>query len=170
MGDRKKRKKVKPDTRPYRKGVGIVLFNREGKVFAGERLDTPGAWQLPQGGIDKGEKPRQAAFRELAEEIGTDKADILSKSRDWLPYDLPEEVSRKVWRGKYRGQKQRWFAMRFTGCDSDIDLAASGHPEFGAWRWVTLEDLPGMIVSFKRPLYEKLVEEFHRVALEIAGS
>ncbi|MBY0431431.1 MAG: RNA pyrophosphohydrolase, partial [Rhodospirillales bacterium] len=104
------------ETLPYRLGVGIVLFNRDNLVFAARRIDTQAeAWQMPQGGIDKGESPRQACFRELEEETGTAKAEILAESRDWLAYDLPEDLQAKVWGGKYRGQKQKWFALRFTG-------------------------------------------------------
>ena len=165
MGNKKEK-----ETRPYRKGVGALLFDKRGKVFVAERLGVPGAWQLPQGGIDKGEKPRRAALRELEEEIGTAKAEVLAKSRDWLAYDLPPKIAAKVWRGRYRGQKQRWFALLFTGTDADIDLEASGHPEFQAWKWVDIEDLPGLIVPFKRPLYEALVEEFRGLARDIAGA
>lgn len=145
---------------PYRLGVGIALFNDAGKVFAARRIDTPGeAWQMPQGGIDAGETPRQAALRELEEEIGTARAEILAESRDWLAYDLPEDIRRRVWKGRYRGQKQKWFALRFTGRDSDIDIATR-HPEFSDWRWMELTELPGLIVPFKRPLYEGVVAEF----------
>ncbi|MEO5337881.1 MAG: RNA pyrophosphohydrolase [Magnetospirillum sp. WYHS-4] len=150
--------------RPYRKGVGALLFNAEGKVFVGERLDAPGAWQLPQGGVDKGEKPRQAVLRELAEEIGTAKAEILAKSAEWYAYDLPPEIAARVWGGRYRGQKQRWFALRFTGKDADIDPVGVAHPEFAAWQWAELEDIPGLIVGFKRPLYQALVKEFRPLA------
>jgi putative (di)nucleoside polyphosphate hydrolase len=142
-----------------------VLINREGLVFVARRIDTPGdAWQLPQGGIDGSEKPRVAVLRELAEEIGTDKAEIIAKSKDWYRYELPNELVGRVWGGKYCGQKQRWFVLRFTGCDSDIDLDADGHPEFDAWRWVPIETLPRLAVGFKRKLYEGIVEEFRHLA------
>lgn len=152
---------------PYRKGVGVVLLDARGLVFVARRIDTPGAWQLPQGGVDQGEKPRQAALRELEEEIGTNKAEIIAKSADWLSYDLPAHLVGKVWKGRYRGQSQRWFLMRFTGTDADIDLAASGHPEFDAWRWAPIGELPSLIVPFKRPLYEQLVAEFTPLAVPL---
>ena len=150
---------------PYRRGVGAVLINREGLILVARRIDTPGdAWQLPQGGIDGAEKPRQAVLRELTEEIGTDKAEIIAKSKDWYRYELPAELVGRVWGGKYCGQKQRWFALRFTGCDRDIDLAADGHPEFDDWRWVPIETLPSLAVGFKRKLYENIVREFRHLA------
>lgn len=148
---------------PYRRGVGALLFNGAGAVFVARRLDTRDAWQLPQGGIHKGETPRQAVFRELIEEIGTDRAEVIAKSKRWLRYDLPSELTGRVWNGRYRGQEQRWFALRFTGTDFDIDLAADGKPEFDAWRWSAFEDLPLLAVSFKRALYQDLVDEFRFV-------
>ena len=147
------------------------MINREGLVFVARRIDTPGdAWQLPQGGIDDAEKPSKAVLRELAEEIGTDKAEIIAKSKAWYRYELPEELVGRVWGGKYRGQKQRWFALRFTGRDSDIDLAADGHPEFDSWRWVPIETLPSLAVGFKRALYEHVVEEFRHLAAPLSYS
>ena len=138
-----------------------MLFRPTGLVFVARRIDTPGdAWQLPQGGIDEGEKPRRAVLRELEEEIGTDRAEIIAKSQHWYRYDLPEHLVGQVWGGKYRGQKQRWFALRFLGTDADIDLCAHGHPEFDAWRWVPLDSLPSLAVAFKRDLYADLVAEF----------
>ena len=149
---------------PYRKGVGALMLDAEGRVFVGRRLDTPGeAWQMPQGGIRKGEKPRRAVLRELAEEIGTDKAEIITRSARWLKYDLPPGLAGRVWGGRFRGQKQRWFVLRFTGTDADIDLDGSGHPEFSDWKWLPMEDLPLAIVPFKRRLYEDLVTEFRYV-------
>lgn len=154
---------------PWRMGVGIALFNHSGRVFAARRIDTPGeAWQMPQGGIDKGETPRQAALRELKEEIGTDRAEIIGESRDWLTYDLPAELRGRVWGGRYRGQKQKWFAMLFTGADRDIDLTGQ-HPEFCDWRWMDLGELPRLIVPFKRQLYEAVAAEFARLARDLAN-
>ncbi|WP_319637422.1 RNA pyrophosphohydrolase [Pacificispira spongiicola] len=148
------------DPRPYRPCVGLMVFNKDGLVFVGNRIDVPGDhWQMPQGGIDPGETPEQAAWRELREEVGTDKAEILGESRTWYPYDLPPGLSRRIWKGKYRGQTQRWFALRFLGQDTEIDLTLH-QPEFSEWRWVSLTDLPDMIVPFKRPIYERVIEEF----------
>jgi putative (di)nucleoside polyphosphate hydrolase len=155
---------------PYRDNVGAVLFNRDGLVLVARRADLPnaegaaGGWQLPQGGMDPGEDPRVAVLRELAEEIGTDKAEILGELDDWLTYDLPPELVGKALGGRYRGQRQRWFALRFLGEDSDIRLDADPHPEFDAWRWVPLEELPGLAVNFKRAVYEELARAFARFA------
>lgn len=147
----------------YRKGVGIVLLNRDGLVFVAQRIDTPGeAWQMPQGGIDRDEAPRAAALRELKEEIGTDRAEVLAESRDWLAYDLPPKLGAKVWKGRYKGQCQKWFVLRFLGDDGDIDLDGDS-PEFSAWRWVPAGQLPDMIVAFKRPLYRAILAEFAEI-------
>jgi putative (di)nucleoside polyphosphate hydrolase len=153
------------DLRFYRPGVGIMLLNRDGRVFVGRRIDMPAglaAWQMPQGGIDPGETPRQAAWRELREEVGTDRAEILGETQGWLHYDLPAELAGGPWGGRWRGQRQKWFAMRFTGRDDDIDLAADGHPEFDAWEWVAAERLPELIVPFKRLLYVAVLDELRR--------
>ena len=151
---------------PYRPCVGILLLNAEGKVFVGRRIDTAkegdNIWQMPQGGIDKGETPAEAALREMEEEIGTGKAEIVAESRQWLRYDLPDHLVGKVWKGKYRGQKQRWFALRFLGQDADIDTATE-HPEFDAWQWVELDDLPGLVIPFKRDTYRAVVSEFREL-------
>ena len=150
-----------PGTPGYRPAVGIMLLNPAGKVFVARRIDMPRmrAWQMPQGGIDKGENPRQAALRELKEEIGTDKVEILGESRMWLKYDLPAELAGGIWGGRFRGQRQKWFAMRFTGNDTDIDLTTK-HPEFDAWKWIRPERLPEVIVPFKRQLYIDILAEF----------
>jgi putative (di)nucleoside polyphosphate hydrolase len=145
---------------PYRAGVGIMLVNQRGQVFIAQRIDNPGpAWQMPQGGIDKREEPLQAAWREMREEIGTASARFIGESKDWLTYDLPADLVPRLWKGKYRGQRQKWFAFRFLGTDRDINIATE-HPEFSSWRWADLEELPGLIVPFKRRLYEELIAEF----------
>lgn len=150
---------------PYRRGVGAMLLNHRGEVFVGRRIDTPSDdWQMPQGGIDDGETPRRAVMRELAEETGVDKAEIVGESTGWLRYDLPPNLASRVWKGRYRGQEQRWFALRFKGGDGDIDLNASRHPEFSQWKWVMIESLPQLAVDFKRRLYENVVAEFRHLA------
>jgi putative (di)nucleoside polyphosphate hydrolase len=153
-----------PNSLPYRSGVGLVLFNAEGLVWAGRRLDQKGdAWQMPQGGIDDGETPEQAALRELEEEIGTGAAEIIGQSRDWLTYELPPELVGVAWKGRYRGQKQKWFALRFTGRDADINIETE-HPEFAEWRWVPFDRLVELIVPFKRELYLQVTAEFAELA------
>ncbi|MBI1178910.1 MAG: RNA pyrophosphohydrolase [Alphaproteobacteria bacterium] len=153
----------------YRPCVGIVLVNRRGEVFVAARIDNPeDAWQMPQGGIDKGEDPREAAFRELGEEIGTANAEILAESDDWLQYDLPPELIGKLWGGRYRGQEQKWFVMRFLGEDGEIDLETR-HPEFRDWKWVPFGQVPELIVPFKRALYQDLVARFGDVVRRSAG-
>jgi putative (di)nucleoside polyphosphate hydrolase len=153
-------------TLPYRPNVGACLFDRRGLVLMCRRADMPqaeaqgGGWQLPQGGLDEGEDPREAVLRELEEEIGTRKAEILAEHPEWLTYDLPEHLMGKALGGKWRGQRQRWFALRFTGRDEDIRLDAGDHPEFDAWRWVPLAEIPSLIVPFKRPIYEVLARDF----------
>ena len=136
--------------------------NAKGEIFAGQRLDaTVAAWQMPQGGIDDGEKPREAAYRELWEETGVtaDKVEFLSKTADWVTYDLPPELLGKVWGGQYRGQKQKWFLFRFTGSDADIRID-SEHPEFARWRWIGAAEMIASIVPFKRAVYEAVLAEF----------
>ena len=141
-----------------------MLFNRDGAVFVGKRIDqTVEGWQMPQGGIDKGETPRQAALRELLEEVGTDQAEIIAEMDDWVTYDLPEHLVGAAFKGKYKGQRQKWFALRFTGQDSDIDLTAH-EPEFSAFQWVSLEALPALIVPFKRETYKAVIAAFQNLA------
>jgi putative (di)nucleoside polyphosphate hydrolase len=139
-----------------------VLINAQGLIFAGQRLDNRGdAWQMPQGGIDDGEKPREAALRELWEETGVtaDLVDFIGKTHGWVTYDLPAELLGKVWGGKYRGQKQKWFLYRYLGADSQVNIATA-HPEFGAWRWIAADEMVGSIVPFKRAVYEEVVRSF----------
>lgn len=151
---------------PYRPNVGAVLFNREGLILVARRADmpnaegAPGGWQLPQGGMDEGEDPRMAVLRELAEEIGTDRAEIIAEHPDWFTYDLPRELIGIALGGRYRGQRQKWFALRFTGVDADIRLDLDPHPEFDAWRWVPLAELPALAVPFKLAIYEALARDF----------
>ena len=152
------------EQRPYRQGVGMVVLNRDGLVFVGCRVDqTAEAWQLPQGGVDEGEAPRDAAVRELAEETGIETAELIAESEDWLRYDLPPEIADKVWKARYRGQALKFFVFRFDGTDDDIRLDAH-EQEFTEYRWVRMRELPGLIVPFKRTLYERVVAEFGHLA------
>ncbi|MBN8807600.1 MAG: RNA pyrophosphohydrolase [Sphingomonas sp.] len=147
---------------PYRPCAGVMLVNHAGKAFVGQRLDaTTEAWQMPQGGIDPGEDARTAAVRELGEEIGVGPKhiDFVAQAPGEFTYDLPAELIGKVWKGKYRGQRQTWFLYRFTGEDTDINLATA-HPEFMSWRWVDPAELPSLIVPFKRKLYEDVLAAF----------
>lgn len=153
---------------PYRPGVGIMLLNAAGRVFVAQRIDMPSeAWQMPQGGIDRGETPLEAARRELHEETGTDKAEPIAESRTWLRYDLPPDLVPRIWGGRFRGQTQKWFAFRFLGEDADIDIETET-PEFSNWKWAAVEELPGLIVPFKRQLYRCLLEEFGHLARALA--
>lgn len=153
---------------PYRPCVGVMLVSGDGLVFAGRRADHEGEpegkgtwWQMPQGGLDPGEDPEEAARRELAEETGVRSIRFLARTRDWFTYDLPAEMIGLAWEGRYRGQKQLWFAARFEGPESEIDLGPhEGHEqEFDAWRWVTLSELPELVVPFKRKVYASVIEE-----------
>ena len=155
---------------PYRDNVGAVVFNPAGLVLVARRADlpnaegAPGGWQLPQGGMDPGEDPSVAVFRELEEEVGTARAEIMAEHPDWLCYDLPPELLGKALGGKYRGQRQKWFALRFLGTDADIRLDLDPHPEFDAWRWAPLADLPALAVPFKLAIYTVLARDFARFA------
>ncbi len=153
-----------PDARPYRRGVGVMLINRDGLVWVGQRLGPPDAWQMPQGGIDTGESPREAALRELAEETAARTVDVIAQAAQWLCYDLPPDLADRVWKARYRGQQQLWFALRFLGDDRELDVQGVAHPEFAAWRWAPVDDLPALIVPFKRALYEAVVSEFRHLA------
>ncbi len=153
---------IDPDSLPYRPCVGVVLINAQGEIFAGQRIDSPvAAWQMPQGGIDDGEKPRAAALRELWEETGVtaDLVEFVAKTDDWVTYDLPPELLGKVWGGKYRGQRQKWFLFRFLGTDDQVRID-SEHPEFSTWRWIGAAEMVASIVPFKRQVYETVVEAF----------
>ncbi len=150
-----------PATLPYRPGAGVVLFRDDGTVFAGKRIDNQtDAWQMPQGGIDFGELPEEAALRELTEETGVspDKVRVEAQTREWLRYDLPDALLGRLWGGKYRGQEQMWFAMRFLGTDADVNIALE-HAEFSEWRWMTPADLIEKIVPFKRDLYAAIFSD-----------
>lgn len=146
---------------PYRPCAGVVLINKDALIFAGQRIDWAGAWQMPQGGIDKGETPEQAALRELTEETGVsaDRVEPVTVASDWLYYDLPPELLGTAWKGKYRGQKQKWFLFRFLGDDSDIDIRTE-HPEFDQWCWMRADDLITHIVPFKREVYRQVFRAF----------
>jgi putative (di)nucleoside polyphosphate hydrolase len=149
----------------YRPCVGIALFNHEGQVFIGQRIGFSGdeGWQMPQGGIDEGETPLAAALRELREETNVASVTLLGEGAEWLAYDLPADALRDSWKGRWRGQTQKWFAFRFTGQEAEIDIAnpAGGHKaEFGAWRWAELAEVPALIVPFKRGVYQSLVKQF----------
>lgn len=144
----------------YRPCAGMMLLNHEGNVLVGKRIDSSAnAWQMPQGGIDEGEEIEAAALRELREEIGTDKVEIITRSRDWHYYDLPENLIGTLWNGQYRGQKQIWFLMRFLGNDDEININTH-HPEFSDVKWVAVDEVPQLIVSFKKDLYEQVIAEF----------
>ena len=148
---------------PYRPCVGLMLVNADGLIFAGRRIDsTAEAWQMPQGGIDEGETPSQAALRELGEETGLapEHVEIIRETADWLPYDLPAELQGVIWGGKYRGQMQKWFALSMRAEDAAIDIAASEHAEFAEWRWLDQNELVEKIVPFKRDVYRRVFDDF----------
>jgi putative (di)nucleoside polyphosphate hydrolase len=155
---------------PYRPCVGLAVFNAAGKVFVGRRLggpehvDNEHEWQMPQGGIDEGEDPYEAALRELYEETNIRSIKRLGETEGWLKYDIPRDIVGQAWKGKYRGQKQKWYALRFTGRDDEIDIATPGggahKPEFVEWRWEALQNTPGLIIPFKRGVYQEVVKAF----------
>lgn len=168
-------KPVKAQDLPCRPCVGVMILNRQGLVWAGRRIidgnseydGSPQLWQMPQGGIDKGEDPRAAAYRELYEETGMKTVSLIAEAPDWINYDLPEHLIGIGLKGKYRGQTQRWFAFRFEGEESEIAInpPPGGHSaEFDAWEWKPMQDLPGLIVPFKRAVYEKVVATFAHLA------
>ncbi|MFD1157640.1 RNA pyrophosphohydrolase [Roseovarius aestuarii] len=147
---------------PYRPCVGVMLVNKVGHVFVGQRLDNDtAAWQMPQGGIDPGEAPRDAALRELWEETGVRPklVTIEAESEGWIPYDLPHELVPRIWKGRYRGQEQKWFLVRFLGDDADVNIQTD-HPEFSAWRWLAPDQLVASIVPFKREVYKSVLDQF----------
>jgi putative (di)nucleoside polyphosphate hydrolase len=159
--------KIKPPlaSLPYRSGVGAVIFNDDGLVWIGCRLQKPGQdikdyWQMPQGGIDSGEDPEQAVIREVEEETGTNKVEIIDQTPGWIKYDLPDDLIGVAWGGKFRGQTQKWFALRFTGTNADFNLNIYKKPEFSEWQWTTLAGLPELIVPFKRDLYNEIAAVF----------
>lgn len=144
---------------PYRPCVGVMLVNAQGHVFVGQRNDASApAWQMPQGGVDKGEAARDAALRELSEETGVvrDLVTVVGETDGWIAYDLPHDIVPKIWKGRYRGQEQKWFLLRFHGTDDQIDIATE-HPEFSTWRWIAPDELVANIVPFKRAVYEQVL-------------
>ena len=159
-----------PSQLPYRPCVGIALFNQNGEIFVGKRARVSGshAWQMPQGGIDTGEEPYDAAIRELAEETGVRSVEKLGQIDEWLCYDLPEQKQGKAFKGRYRGQAQRWFAFKFVGEQTEIELDAHDKPEFSEWKWVTLAETPSLVVPFKKQVYLAVVTAFAPLAKRAA--
>ena len=148
------------DFLPYRPCVGMMIINKEKMIFVAKRMDTKiQAWQMPQGGIDLGETPSKAAMREMEEEIGTSNGRIIAESKNWYSYDIPKFLIHKLWNGCYKGQRQKWFLIEYTGSDSDINLRTK-NPEFTEWRWANVNELPEIIIPFKKRLYDSVVKEF----------
>ena len=163
---------VDPSLLPYRPCVGLMVLNARNEVWVGRRVNSPNQghysafWQMPQGGIDAGETPAAAAIRELHEETGIRSATIIAESTEWYPYDLPPELLGRIWDGRYRGQMQRWFALRFSGEEAEINIDPPDHDrEFAEWRWAPILDLPNLIVPFKRDVYSKVIAEFRHLAV-----
>ena len=160
---------LKHEDLPYRPCVGLMLINHDGQIFVGRRIDqTVEAWQMPQGGIDDQETPIEAGLREMKEEIGTDKAVLLRELDEWLCYDLPQHLLGVALQGRYRGQKQKWLALRFSGRDDDINIKTQ-EPEFAAWKWVSVNDLAQIIVPFKRAIYTQIASAFRDLATPVTS-
>lgn len=153
---------------PYRPGVGLMIVNKDLKVFVGKRIDSRNeSWQMPQGGIDPGEPFYDAVKREMFEEIGTNNGDILAETKEWYKYDIPMYLVPKLWDGKYRGQQQKWFLIEYKGTDEDINLSVNDHPEFMEWKWSKMEELSEIVVPFKKDLYINVIAEFIDIIIEL---
>lgn len=152
---------------PYRPGVGLMIINDNFEVFVGKRIDSKTeSWQMPQGGVDEGESTQEAVLREMQEEIGTNLATIIAETKQWYHYDLPYHLIGKLWDGRFRGQRQKWFLLKYLGKDNDININ-NHNPEFNEWKWVKMEELPQIIVPFKKNLYISVIEEFRDVILSL---
>ena len=149
----------------YRKCVGMMILNSTNKILVGRRIDHPsGYWQMPQGGIDENEEPLEAALRELKEEINTANVEILAESKNWYTYDLPKNLRGELWKGKYKGQNQKWFAMKYLGDDNQIQPQSVEKPEFNDWKWIDIEDLPRVAIKFKQDIYRSISVEFYEIS------